>query len=258
MSPGEQVLFDRWVRERDAEAFKTLAERYAAMVYATCTRILGNAADAEEVAQECFERLAEAGRFPGPYLGAWLHRVATNQALNRIKGDGRRKARETRYAAEHPDRSSVEWNDIYGYVDEAIAELPDKLREPIVAHFLESQSHARIAASLGVSRPTVTHRIGKGLQRARKTLEKRGAIISSSALVGLFGAHLAEAAPVPSTLTAALGKLAIAGARKSAASAPLGAGGGGVMTAITSLGTTVAAKTVAIGVTVAEETGKPV
>jgi DNA-directed RNA polymerase specialized sigma24 family protein len=45
-----------------AEAFQTIVSRHAGMVYATCRRILRNATDAEDMAQECFETLAQ------PYL----------------------------------------------------------------------------------------------------------------------------------------------------------------------------------------------
>ncbi|MCH9057310.1 MAG: hypothetical protein IIB55_01640, partial [Planctomycetes bacterium] len=44
--------------QRDAEAFAEIVTRHAGMVFATCNRILGDRAAAEEVAQECFLALA--------------------------------------------------------------------------------------------------------------------------------------------------------------------------------------------------------
>ncbi len=47
-------LLKRWTVARDVDAFNELVARYADFVYATCHRILGNRADAEDVTQECF------------------------------------------------------------------------------------------------------------------------------------------------------------------------------------------------------------
>jgi len=176
------TLLEKWTRESDAEAFQEIASRYAAMVYATCRRVLGNDTEAEDVTQECFEILAEKSLEPKVHLGAWLHAVATNRSLNRITADKRRKDREARFAGEHRTSDETEWSDIYQYVDEAVAELPDKLRAPLVAHFFEHKSHGAIARTLGTSRQTVTYRIGKGIERIRKALRKRGIPVAVPAL----------------------------------------------------------------------------
>ena len=52
------ILLKQYAGSRDAEAFAELARRYAGLVYGTCLRIVGNAFDAEDVAQECFLELA--------------------------------------------------------------------------------------------------------------------------------------------------------------------------------------------------------
>lgn len=95
MAVFDRQLLAQWVAQRDADAFGALVVRHLPMVYGTCRRILGDASEAEGVAQECFEILAErASTRVGGYLGAWLHRVATNRALSRLRSDARRKARE--------------------------------------------------------------------------------------------------------------------------------------------------------------------
>jgi len=88
MSPlTDERLLERWSDRRDAGAFREIAARYAAMVYATCRRILGNATEAEDVTQECFETLAQVDKGPKKHLGAWLHAVATNRSLNRLRAE---------------------------------------------------------------------------------------------------------------------------------------------------------------------------
>ncbi len=208
----DESLFERWAERRDAEAFREIASRYAAMVYATCTRILRNATDAEDVTQECFETLAQVDKGPKKHLGAWLHAVATNRSLNRLRAEKRRRDREARFAASYETGAGTEWAEIYGYVDEAIEHLPEELRIPVVAHFLENQSHAAIAQALGVSPRTVGYRIEKGIELIRSALKKRGVQVGTTALAAMMAANLAEAAPITASLTAALGKLALAGA----------------------------------------------
>lgn len=209
MGDTGKLAFERWIARRDAEAFKAVASLYSRMVYGTCCRILGNATEAEDVTQECFEALAQAESAPRDYVGPWLHRVATNLCLKRIRSERRRKTREMKFAAEQASRTEIEWDDIYEYVDEAIEELPEKLRAPLVAHYLEDLSHAAIAQALRVPRSTVSNRIAKGLQIIGRSLRRRGLLASTAVLASLFSANLAKAGPVPATLTVSLGKLAL-------------------------------------------------
>ena len=211
MSSADLTLLAQWRDKRDAQAFKELTSKYAPKVYATCRRILGNAAEAEDATQECFAKLAGARRSPTGSLGAWLHKVATNQALEHIRMDSRRRRREAAFIAEHPAQTEASWDDISGFVDEAIANLPDNLRIPVVEFFLNDRSQMEIANEFGVSRQTVTYRIGKGVDAIRKALRKRGIVIGASAITALLHGHMAEAAVLPPSLAGYLGRLDLAG-----------------------------------------------
>ena len=69
----------------DPEALSALVERYQDMVYAVCARILGNAHEAEDAAQDCFMALARNAAKVHTSPGAWLHRRATHRSLNVAK-----------------------------------------------------------------------------------------------------------------------------------------------------------------------------
>ena len=86
----DDILLQDWIRARDADAFNELTRRYSGIVFGTCLRITGNRAEAEDATQECFEILARIPEAPRTPLGAWLHRVATNGALDRVKAQKRR------------------------------------------------------------------------------------------------------------------------------------------------------------------------
>lgn len=217
MPVADGELLGRWIERRDPEAFRALVTRYASMVYATCRRVLGNAAEAEDVAQECFETLAFETTPPSGHLGAWLHRVATNRALDHMKSAHRRRSRERRYAAEAPEPAAITWDDVYPLVDGAIATLPEELRVPLIAAYLDGQTHRAIAKDLGIPRRTVTNRIGRAIDAVRAELVRRGVPVVGVALATMFATHAAEAAPA--SLVAQLGRIAISGAGSAAAPA---------------------------------------
>ena len=214
MQESDKTLLERWRTQRDADAFKSLAGRHAGMVYAVCNRILHNAAEAEEAAQECFEALAMARTktYSGS-VGAWLHGVATNRSLQRLRSEGRRRKHEQRFAEGQGPSHEIAWDDIYDLVDEAIAALSLKLQTPLIAHYLEGQSKTDIARASGVAVSTISYRIDKGIGLVRKSLRKRGVPVTTPALVVLFESQHVEAAPP--ALVAKLGKLAVGGGRGS-------------------------------------------
>lgn len=209
MQTSDQILLERWRAGGDAAAFREITVRYANLVYSAAKRVLKDATEAEDVAQECFEALATRREDAPTYLGSWLHTVATNRALKHMESVQRRRAREVRAAADGPAYTRTVWDDLYEHVDAAIAELPEDLRAALVGHFLEGQGKADLARALGVSRPTVHYRIDKGLEQVRRALRRRGVTASASAFATAMAAQASEAAPAG--LLAALGKLAVGG-----------------------------------------------
>ncbi len=211
MNLSDNAALRRWIAQRDAEAFRVIVQRHAGIIYATCRRILRNDSEAEEVAQECFETLVRTNEQDLPNkLGPWLHGTATYKCLMRLRAEGRRRQREAQYAAMQSSETEPKWNDIYSYVDEAIAELPEEIRSPVVAHFLYGQSHGKIARTTGVPRRTVSNRVKKGLDLIGKSLRKREIIVPAAGFASLLSAGLAEAVTVPVPLLNSLGKLALA------------------------------------------------
>ncbi len=207
----------RWIRDGDSGAFDDLVRRYGGMVFGTCSRILHDAAQAEDVTQECFLKLAQSAAAVNSNVPGWLHRTATNLSLNRLKENARRARRESVYADAAPRLIEPSWDDIQPLVDEAINALPDKLRYPIVRHFLDGRTHRDVADEFGLTQSQVNYRIKRGVEKIRETLGHKGIVVGTAALT----AHLAELSGVQATaaLFAALGEIALAGHAATSASA---------------------------------------
>jgi len=232
MTPTDTALYERWKGARDADAFAEIVSRHSAMVFGTCRRIVGNQADAEDVAQECFIDLARTGRTIRRSLPGWLYTTAVHRSLDRLRGERRRRRREAWFVSENGTHTDPTWDDLRAYIDEAIAELPEKLRAPVIYRFMEGRTHDAIAADLSIARSTVQYRLGKGIDAIRKSLKKRGIPVATSALAAMLSANLAAAAPA--TLTATLGTIALAGTGQSVSS--------GTAAGITALGGMLAMK----------------
>lgn len=219
----EQALARAWFEQRNADAFRGICEQHSGMVYATALRMLRNAADAEDITQECFLRLARTSTALSGSLGAWLHRVAVNLSIDRIRRESSRRVREEAYGELSPATTETTWNDLREHVDAAIDALPDTMRDTIIAHFIQGVPQHVIADAEGVTRSAISQRINRALQSIRATLEKRGVTVSLTALTGLLTAHMAEAVAVPAGLAASLGNLAVyAGASQAGAGVAAG------------------------------------
>ncbi len=214
MQSADHVLLSRWTVNRDAQAFKSLTVKYSPMVYGTSVRILRNASDAEEVTQECFAALASASKNPHGSMGAWLHRIATYQALNRRRADQRRLQRELQFARLRAQSAEVTWDDLSQFIDQSIEALPEKNRIAVVAHFIEDEPVTTIAAREGVTHSAISQRIQRGVELIRERMRQNGISVGAAALT-TFLAQQASAWPsAPTTISASLGKLAITGIAK--------------------------------------------
>ena len=209
MSTTDMTLHKAWIEDRDAEAMATIIRQYSSMVFGTCMRILANKDDAQDVAQECFIKLAEVKSVDSSLAGL-LHRMATNQSINKIRSEGRRRTREKTYVESQDESYEIAWDDVQHFVDEAIAELPEETRDAIVRAFFVGDTHEAIAQDEGVTRAAISYRIKRGIESIRTNLDKRGVAVGATALGSMLMTQVAQAAPA--TLTSGLIKLALAGA----------------------------------------------
>ena len=209
MELTDTALIEKWKTTHDPDAFTELVTRHSAMVYRAACRILRDTGHAEEVTQECFILLAQKPAMVRRSPAGWLHALAVSRALNRLRAERRRLVRESRYADQTTTICTPQWDDVQGYVDEAVASLPETLRETVVYRYLEGHSLDETAQHLSLSRSTIQTRLEKAVGEIRRVLKRRGVVVPAGTVIATLGIGSAEA--VPATLTLALGKLALAG-----------------------------------------------
>ena len=172
-------------QEGEITAFETLIEEYEARIYNLAYRMLGDAEDARDVAQETFLKAYSAlGRFRGDAsFSTWIYRIGRNCSLDAIRsrkrtrtysldapvdtGDGE-VTRQVEGDLPVPDEVVLtqERQDV---INSALAELPDHHRAVIVMRDIEGFSYEEIAEVLEVRLGTVKSR----LYRARTALHDR-------------------------------------------------------------------------------------
>ena len=148
----EDTLMAR-VALRDAEAFHALAERYGPLPYRIAWRMTGDAAEAEDLAQEALLRLwdkAAQWRAGNSGVAAWLTRVAMNLSLDRLR---RRRFASGEPVPEHADEArladeAIEHEQAAAAVRAGIAALPERQRAAIVLTYYEEVPNKTAAEML--------------------------------------------------------------------------------------------------------------
>jgi RNA polymerase sigma factor (sigma-70 family) len=175
-SPPEEALVER-ARRGDLDAFETLVLAYQSLAFRTAFVIAGDAADAEEAAQDAFVKAHRAlGRFhTGEPFRPWLLTIVANEARNRRRARGRRAALALRAAGEpeapgeDPEAATLaterrEW------LRDAVERLRDDDRDVLACRYFLELSEEETAAALGIARGTVKSRIHRALGRLQEEL----------------------------------------------------------------------------------------
>jgi RNA polymerase sigma-70 factor, ECF subfamily len=168
------------------QQFEAFMQNYQNMVFSTAMRLLANAPDAEDIAQEVFLKAYEHfdQLAANPRAGGWLRTVATNLSLNHLSryrsrwrffselfsSSDREDEREVEFAAEGTVEAELDRADRQALVERALQKLPAAQRVPLVLFHMEGLGYEEIAAKLGVSLGKVKTDIYRGRQALRKVL----------------------------------------------------------------------------------------
>lgn len=163
------------IRDGDDAALTELMDRYKRPILNFVYRLLGNASEADDIAQEVFVRVYQNIRKfrPGKArFSTWLFQIARNAAIDQLRKRARRQEQPmANIAPAAPEAREVEAHEIGERIAAAVAELPEDQRTAFVLAEYHDMSYADIADIMDCSEKSVESRLYRAKQLLRKQLQ---------------------------------------------------------------------------------------
>ena len=177
--PLEEAELVEGARHGDVAAYEALVRRYQNLAVRTAYVITGQAADAQDAAQEAFVKAYYSmARFrEGAAFRPWLLRIVANEAINRRRATRRKAALALRVAESRPSADAAPSPEAAALAHEVRSELVSalsRLREEdrlvIAYRYFFDLSEAEMADALGCARGTVKSRLSRALKRLQREM----------------------------------------------------------------------------------------
>jgi RNA polymerase sigma-70 factor (ECF subfamily) len=167
------------IRAGNRQAFKHFFDRHHEALFRFLVSRGFDHADAEELIQQAFVQLWEKRETirEGLSLRSFLFTIAWNRALN-IERDRRKfdpnasVFTESETALEPSAHEVLEGRELFGQLNEAIKNLPEKRREVFEMCFVHGTPYKEAAAALNISVKTVENQMGHALKAIRAALRR--------------------------------------------------------------------------------------
>lgn len=166
-----ELSLARRIASGDKLLFREIYDRNVSPLYGLALRLMGDAAEAEDIVQEAFVRAYQkmhlfAGRST---LSSWLYRICLNVGLEHLR---RRKGsyedlNDTNCGTVEPDQKSLV---LKRKLEAAIKQLPDGCRAIFVLHDIEGFNHKEIAERLNLAEGTSKSQLFKARAILRRLL----------------------------------------------------------------------------------------
>lgn len=165
----------------DAEAAWVLTGRHLGRVYGFAARLLGDRAEAEDVAQEAMVRLwriAGQWRSGEAQLSTWLYRVTLNLCTDRQRSARRRPTEALDLVAEPADaradtEAALMQRERAAALEVALTTLPDRQRQAVVLRHIEGLTNPEISEIMGVGVEAVESLTARGKRALTAALADR-------------------------------------------------------------------------------------
>ncbi len=213
MTESDHDLLGQFTREprtpAGQDAFSELVKLHLNLVYSAALRQVRSPQLAEEVCQSVFTNLAchAAKLDPDTVLSAWLYQVTRHTAIDVVRREARRQAREqiAFQMSNMNDATAAEWTHVEPLLDEAMDSLDAADRTAILLRYFENKSLREVGEALGASEDAAQKRVSRAVERLREYFGKRKVAVGTSGLVALLSANTVQAAPTGLAGTIATG-----------------------------------------------------
>jgi RNA polymerase sigma-70 factor (ECF subfamily) len=166
----------RQIQSGEATAFDELMRRYKHLVVNFIFRMLGNAQDADDIAQDvfmCVYQNLDTYR-PDSKFSTWLFALARNAAIDRIRWRSRHRTESIESAPEIVASSGtaeeVNAHEIGDQIAAAVANLPEDQKTAIILSEYQGMSYSEIAGVMRCSEKSVESRLYRAKQTLREAL----------------------------------------------------------------------------------------
>ena len=173
--PREAVLVSR-ARGGDTRAFEALYREHVDRVYGLCLRMTGNVSEAEDCAQEAFiQAWNKLGKFRGDSaFGTWMHRIAVNAVLGRIRKSKREQDRLQVVAQTASSPAAIGDSGELRDLSDAIERLPEGARHVFVLNAVYGYSHEESSNMLGIAVGTSKAQLHRARRLLAQQLKEQG------------------------------------------------------------------------------------
>ncbi|SHF07195.1 RNA polymerase sigma factor [Desulforamulus putei] len=182
----DQLLVER-SKKGDREAFEHLVQLYENKVYTIAYRLMGNHADAADLAQEAFIKIYQAlPNFRGDSsFSTWIYHITVNVCRDELRkrqrrptvsldepaADGNNNTYEIRSAAPGPEEM-LDRSETQAMIQHCLNTLSDDYRTILVMREIQELSYEEIAEILGCSLGTVKSRLSRARQALKEKISK--------------------------------------------------------------------------------------
>lgn len=178
---GDEARLIARSRQQDHEAFGQLVDRHASVIVNLAYRMVGNRADAEDLAQDAF--LAAFKALPtfraDSKFSTWLYRIAANKCKDWLRAKhppavelDDNEAVAAHVVESHTPERLLSQQQVAQQLDEAIQRLPPLYREAFVLKHIEGLSYEDMQDLLGVNADTLKMRVYKGRVQLSRELSQ--------------------------------------------------------------------------------------
>ena len=160
----------------DSKAFERLYRMHIDRVYGLCLRMTGNVSEAEDCAQDAFiQAWSKLDRFHGDSaFGTWLHRIAVNAVLGRIRKSKREQDRIQIAFEQSSSPVSVADQGELRDLSEAVDRLPEGARHVFVLHAVYGYSHEETGNMLDIAAGTSKAQLHRARRLLAQQLKEQG------------------------------------------------------------------------------------
>ena len=175
-SVADEAECIRLAQRSDAKAFESLYRMHVDKVYGLCLRMTGNVSEAEDCAQEAFiQAWKQLAKFRGDSaFSTWLHRVAVNTVLGRMRKSKREQDRIQAVSDTSAPTFVADDDGELRDLSAAVNRLPSGARHVFVLHAVYGYSHHETGSMLGIATGTSKAQLHRARRLLSEQLQKQG------------------------------------------------------------------------------------